>query len=72
MKCMNEYNYYKVHAWMHDFIQNDEISMRNKDSMNACYVMCYEIFIGVWSLIRNAYDALKQKHRTRLVINKIS
>ena len=44
---------------MHDFIQNDDISMRNKDSMNACYVMCYEIFIGVWSLIRNACDALK-------------
>ena len=44
---------------MHDFIQNDEISMRNKDSMNACYVICYKILIGVWSLIRNACDALK-------------
>ena len=57
---------------MHDFIQNNEISMRNKDSMNAYYIVCYDIFISVWSLIRNAYDALKQKHEKRLVINKIS
>ena len=37
MKCMYEYNCCKMYAWMHDVIQNDEISMRNKDSMNACY-----------------------------------
>ena len=56
---------------MHDFIQKDEIGMRNKGNMNSCYAMCYEIFIGVWSLIRNACDALNQKHRKKLVINKI-
>ena len=59
MKCMYEYNYYTMYVWMHDAIQKDEISMRNKGSINACYVMCYENFIGVWSLIRNAYNALK-------------
>ena len=59
MKCMYEYNYCKVYAYMHNFIQNDKIGMRNKGNMNECYTMCYEIFIGVWSLIRNAYDALK-------------
>ena len=72
MKCMYDYNYHKMYAWMHDAIQKDEISMRNKDNMNACYFMYYKRFIGVWSLIRNAYDALKQKHEKRLVINKIS
>ena len=56
---MYEYNYCKVYVYMHNFIQKDEIGMRNKGSMNSCYVICYEIFIGVWSLIRNAYDALK-------------
>ena len=45
--------------------------MRNKDSMNACYVMCYEIFIGVWSLIRNACDTLKRRDEKMLVINKL-
>ena len=43
MRCMYEY---KMYAWMHDSIQKDEISMRNKDNMNAYYVMCYENFIG--------------------------
>ena len=57
---------------MHDFIQKDEIGMRNKGSMNAYYAMCYEIFIDVWSFIRNACDALKWKHRKILVINKVS
>ena len=65
MKCMYEYNYCKVHAWMYNIIQKDEIGMRNKGSMNAYYAMCYEIFIGVWSLIRNAYNALKRKHNKR-------
>ena len=57
---------------MYDFIQKDEIGIRNKGSMNACYAMYYEIFICVWRLIRNAYNALKWKHEKRLVINKIS
>ena len=55
---------------MYDFIQKDEIGIRNKGSMNACYAMYYEIFIGVWSLIRNAYDALKRKHEQMLVITR--
>ena len=49
MRCMYEY---KMYAWMHDVIQKDEISI------NACYVMCSKRFIGVWSLIKNAYGAL--------------
>ena len=65
MKCMHEYNCCKMFSWIHDVIQNDEISMRNKDIMNAYYVICYKRFIGVWSLIRNAYNALKRKHNKR-------
>ena len=45
MKCMHDCNYYEMYAWMHDVVQKDEISMRNKDSMNACYVMYYKRFI---------------------------
>ena len=59
MKCMYEYNHHKMYAWMQDAIQKDEISMRNKDNINACYVMYYKRFIGVWSFIRNSYDGLK-------------
>ena len=44
---MYEYNYCKMYVWMHDVIQKDKISMRNKDNMNAYYTMCYEIFIDV-------------------------
>ena len=50
---------------MHDAIQKDEISMRDKDNMNACYVIYHKRFIGIWSLIRNVYEK-------RLVINNIS
>ena len=59
MKCMYKYNYYTMYAWRYDFIQKDKIGIRNKGSMNACYAMYYEIFICVWRLIRNAYNALK-------------
>ena len=42
MKYMYEYNYYKMYAWKHDFIRKDEIGMRNKGIMNACYAMRME------------------------------
>ena len=63
-----------MYAWMHDFVQNNEISMRSKDSMNACYVMYYKRFMDAWILIRNAYDALWSENIVKkkgLVINKI-
>ena len=48
MKCMNEYNYYKVHIWMHDFIQKDEIGIRNKGNMNAMrYLLMYGALLGM-------------------------
>ena len=61
---------YKMYTWMYDVIQKDKISIRNKDNMNACYVMYYKRFIGVWSIIRNAYDAFKRKHNRREWVSK--
>ena len=63
MKYMYEYNYCKMYTWMRGVIQKYKISMRNKDNVNAYYVMCYKKFISVWSLIRNAYDALKKQQK---------
>ena len=53
---------------MREVIQNDETSMRNKDNMNAWYIMCHMRFI------KNAYNALWKENtikEKRLVINKI-
>ena len=55
---MDEYNCHKMYAWMHDAIQKDEINMKDKDNMNACYVMYYKRFISVWS---HPYDAFEKK-----------
>ena len=44
MKCMYEYSHHKMYAWMHDAIQKDEISIRNKENMN---LLVYGALLGM-------------------------